>query len=339
VQALSQQLDQVPGWQARARKRVRVVSLVWILLIAAGITSAVLYQTNPEMKRMAGIVMGLIATGISSALLYQVKQERERLAAVARAKAEAEDRAFAAEFGLQAPLVAGARVELGGIGVRWIPAGRFRMGSPAGEEGRFDKEVQHEVELSAGFFMAQTECTQGQWEAVMGSNPSKCKGSNLPVEQVSWEDAVAYCVKLTQKQRSEGVLPEGWKYALPTEAQWEYACRAGSTAARYGELDVVAWYPGNSGRITHPVGSKEANAWGLQDMLGNVNEWCGDWYGDYPSGSVTNPKGPSSGSFRVLRGGSWYCNPQFCRAAYRNRSAPDYRLNCIGFRPALVPVR
>ena len=235
-----------------------------------------------------------------------------------------------------------------GVPVRWIPSGWFMMGSPPDEEDVDDEDVddedvdddsQHQVILSKGFFLAETVCTQGQWEAVMGNNPSAFKGQHLPVEQVSWDEAVDYCRKLTAKQRAEGSLPEGWEYRLPTEAEWEYAARAGTTGARYGELDAIGWWDGNSGRQTHPVSQKAANAWGLHDMMGNVWEWCSDWYGDYPTGSVTDPTGPSSGSNRVVRGGSWVNDAWSARSAVRLWFDPGVRYCTLGFRPALSSVR
>ena len=233
----------------------------------------------------------------------------------------------------------GSSCSFGGIPVRWIPPGSFMMGSPDSEKERDSDETQHEVVLSQGFFMAETECTQGQWEAVMGGNPSYFKGTQRPVERVSWSEAVEYCRKLTAKQRTEGILPEGWEWRLPTEAEWEYAVRAGTTGARYGDLDTIAWHGGNSGRGTHPVSQKAANAWGLQDMMGNVWEWCSDWSGDYSTGSVTDPTGPSSGSSRVRRGGSWDYDARVARSASRSRSVPGFRYDFLGFRPALSSVR
>ena len=263
----------------------------------------------------------------------------ERAIADAKVKAEPAERAMAMKLGLRRPFEPGARGQLGAIAVHWIPAGRFTMGSSSSEEGRDSDESQHQVMLSRGFFMAETECTQGQWEAVMGSNPSNFKGTDRPVEQVSWGEAVEFCRKLTAKQRQEGVLPEGWEWRLPTEAEWEYAARAGTTGARHGELDAIAWHGGNSGRETHGVKGKQANAWGLHDMIGNVWEWCGDWYGDYPTGSVTDPTGPGSGSFRVNRGGSWYFDAGSARSADRFWFGPGDRISNLGFRLALSSVR
>jgi formylglycine-generating enzyme required for sulfatase activity len=181
--------------------------------------------------------------------------------------------------------------------------------------------------------MAKTEVTQAQWRAVMGSDPSYFKGDDLPVEEVSWDDAQ----KFIKKVNDSGVIPEGWKVALPSEAQWEYACRADETGPYSGgTIEQVAWYDGNSGSKTQPVGTKKPNAWGLYDMHGNVWEWCADWYDDSLSGG-TDPTGPSLGVYRVYRGGSWLSFAARCRAAYRIRRNPGDRNFNLGFRPALVP--
>ena len=226
-----------------------------------------------------------------------------------------------------------------GLLVHWIPAGRFMMGSPSTETDRSPNEAQHNVTLSRGFFLAETECTQSQWEAVMGSNPSRFKGADRPVEKVSWDESLEFCRKLTDQQRKQGVLPEGWSWRLPTEAEWEYAARAGTTGPRHGELEAIAWHSGNSGSETHPVKQKAANAWGLYDMIGNVFEWCSDWYGDYPTGGVSDPTGPNSGSLRVFRGGSWRYDAGLCRSASRYCFELGDRNSFLGFRPVLSSVR
>jgi formylglycine-generating enzyme required for sulfatase activity len=214
--------------------------------------------------------------------------------------------------------------------LKLIPAGPFTMGSPTSESGRGNDETQHSVTISQPFYMGVYEVTQAQWQAVMGSNPSHFTGDlNRPVEQVSWNDCQAFCQKVSAKT--------GKTVRLPTEAEWEYACRAGSTGRySFGDSDSAlgnyAWYYDNSGNTTHPVGQKQPNAWGLYDMHGNVWEWCQDWYGPYSSGSVTDPSGPGSGEYRVLRGGSWYYIPPFCRAAVRRRLTPDNRWNNSGVR-------
>jgi formylglycine-generating enzyme required for sulfatase activity len=197
------------------------------------------------------------------------------------------------------------------------------MGSPTGEEGREADENQHRVTITRAYCMKATEVTQGEWQAVMGSNPSAFKncGANCPVEQVSWDDAVGYANALS---RREG-LPECYAgstftglgcrgYRLPTEAEWEYAARAGTTGATYGKLNSVAWSYDNAGETTHPVRQKQPNAWGLYDMLGNVWEWTGDWNDAYPA-TVTDPTGPATGSGRVFRGGSYNSYARNARVA------------------------
>jgi formylglycine-generating enzyme required for sulfatase activity len=222
-----------------------------------------------------------------------------------------------------------------------IPKGVFTMGSPASEQGRESDETQHEATLTKPFYLQTTEVTQGQWQAIMGANPSYFKdcGADCPVEQVSWNDCQEFIRRLNQQ---EG----GNTYRLPTEAEWEYACRAGSTTAFANggitetgcgwdpNLASIGWYCGHSGKKTHPVAQKTPNAWGLYDMHGNVWEWCEDRYGDYPYGSVTDPEGTSSGGDRVLRGGSWFVPAGYCRSAVRGAYSPDCRDNYFGFRVA-----
>ena len=226
----------------------------------------------------------------------------------------------------------------------FIPPGNFMMGSPSNESGRTDDESQHRVTLTQGFYMQTTEVTQGQWQEVMGSNPSHFNncGDNCPVEQVSWNDVQEFIRKLNQR---EG----GNRYRLPTEAEWEYAARAGSTTAFANggiselecgydaSLNAMGWYCGNADGKTHPVARKQPNTWGLYDMHGNVWEWCQDWYGNYPSGSVTDPQGSSSGSFRVLRGGGWNDGAWSCRSAGRGGRGPGRRSGALGFRLAFSP--
>lgn len=208
---------------------------------------------------------------------------------------------------------------------RYCPPGTFWMGSPSSESGRDKDEKQHQVTLREGFWMMETEVTQKQWKAVMGNNPSKFKGDDLPVEMVSWNDCREFCKKCAQL-----ALP----VQLPTEAQWEYACRAGSAGVYADSLNDTAWYKSRKTRAvgTRSVGTKKPNVWGLYDMHGNVREWCQDWYGSYPVGKVTDPVGPSTGSNRVVRGGSWYNNAQYCRSAYRNYYDPANRYYYLGFR-------
>jgi formylglycine-generating enzyme required for sulfatase activity len=231
-------------------------------------------------------------------------------------------------------------------GMIWIPSGTFTMGSPATEQDRSGNEgPQTVVTLTKGFWMGRYEVTQAEYLSVMGSNPSSFTGDlNRPVERVNWYEATDYCGRLTAQERAAGRLPTGWAYRLPTEAEWEYAARAG-TAARfsygddpgYTQLGNYAWYPANSGSQTHAVGQKQPNPWGLYDMAGNVWEWCLGWYATYPGGSVSDPVGPVSGSDRLLRGGSWGDGgARYCRSASRNNNTPDSRHLSIGFRAVLT---
>ena len=229
-----------------------------------------------------------------------------------------------------------------GMKLCWIPAGKFTMGSPEDEAGReADKEAQVKVELTRGFWIGQYEVTQEEYEEVMGTNPAKFKevGKRAPVEMVNWEMAMNFCKELTEREQKQGKLPEGWAYTLPTEAQWEYACRAGEKGPYSGgKPDEVAWYEGNSGGTTHPVGEKLANPWGLHDMHGNVREWCQDWYDpSYPGGVLIDPQGPATGSDRVHRGGRWGLSALDARCAERGRGRPGGTDFGIGFRVVLAP--
>lgn len=231
----------------------------------------------------------------------------------------------------------------------YMPPGTFTMGSPESESDRDgDEGPQTEVTLTAGFWMGRYEVTQRQYLAVMGTNPSYFTGDlDRPVEIVSWDDAINYCAARTAQERATGRLPDGWEYRLPTEAQWEYACRAGTTTQfsygddpAYAQLADYGWYDGNSGSQSHRVGQKLPNPWGLYDMHGNVWEWCSDFYADsLPGGSVADPAGPSSGSSRVYRGGSWEFGGQCCRSADRRRVPPSLTDRTLGFRVAAVQVR
>jgi len=212
-----------------------------------------------------------------------------------------------------------------------IPAGTFQMGSTAG--GYPGEQPVHSVTISRTFYMQKTEVTQTQWRAVMGSNPSyfsSC-GDTCPVEQVSWDDITTFL------QRLNAQTP-GVRYRLSTEAEWEYAARAGTTGETYGTLDAIAWYGLNSAGRTHAAAGKQANAWGLYDMIGNVFEWVSDWYEEpYSSASVTNPTGPATGTSRVMRGGSWLLDSILARAANRGSLTPSLGVNFIGFRLVRTP--
>jgi len=223
-----------------------------------------------------------------------------------------------------------------------INPGTFMMGSPQSEQGRRADETQHKVTLTKSFQIGKFLITQEQWQAVTGDNPSafaRCTqcSTDCPVELVSWDDCQEFISALNSHFPSGG-------FRLPTEAEWEYSCRAGTTGARYGELDKIAWYNKNSEGTIHPVGLKQPNAWGLYDMIGNVWQWCQDLYGDdgsqgpptidYPSGSATDPKGRSSGSFRVRRGAGWEDNAFTCRAANRKYNSPNLKHDFLGLRIA-----
>jgi len=260
--------------------------------------------------------------------------------------------------------------------LRWIPPGRFLMGSPPqetqglaredAERTWFEREhPRHQVTLTKGFWLFDTPCTQALWSAVMGSNPSRFKSADRPVEQVSWDDAQGFVARINARVPGLGL-------ALPTEAQWEHACRAGTGTALYTgpirilganhapELDAIAWYTGNSGvgfeladgydasagperqysdakSGTHPVCRKKPNPWGLYDMIGNVWEWCADGPRKYGADPVADPMGgPEPGAGRVIRGGSWGDEARFGRCAFRYQNAPDNRLDDLGFRCARV---
>lgn len=223
----------------------------------------------------------------------------------------------------------------------WIEPGTFTMGSPSDEAERNKAEGPlTRVTLTRGFWLGKTEVTQAQYEAVAGTNPSTFKenGGDAPVERVSWIDAMAFCRKLTERERAAGRLPDGYAYTLPTEAQWEFAHRAGSTGAYPGEPDVTAWHAANSQGTTHPVAKKRANAWGFHDMAGNVIEWCLDWYGNYPGGAVSDPPGPARGYYRMALGGSWRTDARLGRSAARSGGSEGRLDYTIGFRLALSAV-
>lgn len=226
-----------------------------------------------------------------------------------------------------------------------IPKGTFKMGSPENEPERSRSEFLHEVTISSDFYLGVYEVTQAQYMTVIGSNPShfqgdkiKDYGRNHPVEQVSWEDAVEFCRKLSEFPEEQKL---GRVYRLPTEAQWEYACRAGTTTRysfgdNYLMLSDYAWFEKNSDFQTHAVGKKKPNAWGLHDMHGNVQEWCSNWKGNYQKWAVTDPVGPEEGFFRIHRGGSWTLSSSFFRSAETSGSKPSARTSSTGFRVALI---
>lgn len=230
----------------------------------------------------------------------------------------------------------------------------FLMGSPSNEVDRAGNETLHPVTLTRGFFIGKYPITQAEYQSVTGSNPSYFNGVrgttdygtdlNRPVESVYWFLATSYCEALTLRERQAGRIPANWAYRLPTEAEWEYACRAGlPTRFSYGDdpgyvlLGNYAWYSANSNSRTHPVGQKLPNPFGLHDLHGNVYEWVQDLYGNYPTGWVFDPQGPDSGYNRVFRSGAWSAIGKFCRAASRSSADPGIPFNYIGFRVVLAP--
>lgn len=228
----------------------------------------------------------------------------------------------------------------------WIPPGSFVMGSPTNEPLRGSDEVRHTVNITQGFYMSKYEVTQGEFLSVVGSNPSFFTGSsNLPVESVTWSAATNYCARLTAREAAAGRLPAEWTYRLPTEAEWEYACRAGTTTAYTtgSTLDksLANYNPGDGTAVGKPtpVGSYPPNAWGLYDMMGNEWEWCQDLYGAYPTNTVSDPAGAATGTARVFRGGAWYFDKDQTRSAWRGSVFTTLYNSAYGFRVVVAPVR
>jgi formylglycine-generating enzyme required for sulfatase activity len=252
------------------------------------------------------------------------------------AEAQAHQQAWAKHLGQ--PLVTTNSL---GMRLVLIPPGEFVMGSPTTEQGRNASERQHRVRLTKAFYMATTEVTQGQWRAVMGKNPSYFIGDSLPVDTVCWDEAAEFCRKLSER--------EGARYRLPTEAEWEFACRAGTTTPFHSGDTISTDLANYDGNFTYGKGKKglfreestkagsfAPNAWGLHDLHGNVWEWCADWHGDYSAGDATDPTGPSQGEKRVVRGGCWINFPAVCRSANRGGTVPrSWNFN-FGFRVVRV---
>ena len=222
----------------------------------------------------------------------------------------------------------------------WIPSGALTMSGPTYGGPTY-------VYLTKSFWMGKFDVTQAEYQSVMSNNPSYFTGNpNRPVDSVTWFEAADYCAALTARDRASGSISTNWTYRLPTDAEWEYACRAGTTTTYcFGEdplgnrLGFYAWYNVNAGGQTHEVGSRAPNRWGLYDMQGNVWEWCQDLYGGLSGGNITDPQGPSSGSTRVIRGGSWDYDASGCASAYRGNGYPSDRYSYYGFRVVLAPVQ
>ncbi|MDR0941728.1 MAG: formylglycine-generating enzyme family protein [Bacteroidales bacterium] len=267
---------------------------------------------------------------ISAETAYNAwKEQREKSAIIELRISECKNRVLKSVHGDITVTVKGYSFTMIGI-----EGGSFTMGctSEQGSDCDSDEKPAHSVTLSS-YRIGKYEVTQGLWKAVMGSNPSYFTGDNLPVEQVSWEDAMEFIRSLNFHTNKE--------FRLPTEAEWEYAARGGDRSngteysGAYSNPDNAGWYSGNSDRKTHPVGTKRPNELGIYDMTGNVWEWCSDWFNGYSSSSQTNPKGVSSGYYRVIRGGSWSNDASDCRVAIRHYSAPGYRSGGVGFRLVL----
>jgi formylglycine-generating enzyme required for sulfatase activity len=218
----------------------------------------------------------------------------------------------------------------------WCQPGAFMMGSPWDEAGRGFDEIQQEVSLSKGFWLCEYSVSQKQWEESMGTSPSLYKGDSLPLDTVSWDEAVDFCSKLTERERKAGQISSGMEYCLPTEAQWEYACRAGTKTPFATGHELTGDQANIDGEGTTPVDSYKPNPWGFSDMHGNVYEWCSDWYGKYPASPVSDPTGPKDGQARVRRGGHWGYGAEGARSAFRRKLSPDQQIpGYLGFRVSL----
>ena len=281
---------------------------------------------SKPLRQVTGDVNKQVQAG-SHRIVWDVLSEREKLAGA--------NICFKVEVNSVRFTVDGASFMVNGVSFEMVhvEGGTFRMGATSEQEddAYSDEKPVHSVILSS-YYIGKTEVTQALWQAVMGSNPSNFKGADLPVECVSWNDCQEFIQKLNRLT--------GRNFRLPTEAEWEFACRGGNNSRGYkysgsNDIDNVAWYWDNSGGKTHPVGTKAPNELGIYDMSGNVWEWCSDWYADYTSYSQTDPTGSQSGSYRVLRGGGWNYYARRCRSSNRIISFPSYRGYDLGLRLAL----
>jgi formylglycine-generating enzyme required for sulfatase activity len=357
--------------KTRCSKLVRLLSVVWLIVWA--VASRASAQSSPSLGlrlsagqptlSLTGVVGAVYsiqyATGLSSTNLWvdrTLLQAQGAGSVWTDPSAPATGQRFYRAVSVPAPA---------DPNLVFIHPGTFTMGSPTNEAERFSDETQHTVTISRGFWMEKYLVTQGDYLAVVGSNPSYYTSANgysddptRPVEMVNWYDATNYCALRTQQERAGGLIPTNYVYRLPTESEWEYADRAETTTAFYlgsglhsGQANFNGqWiYDASVGTINNPsgiyrgqtaaVGSYAANGWGLYDMIGNVFEWCQDGYGAYPAGSVTDPQGAASGSARVVRGGCWGSTGGICRSAHRIFFAPGYQdfNGKFGFRVLLAP--
>ncbi|MEW5912374.1 MAG: SUMF1/EgtB/PvdO family nonheme iron enzyme, partial [Thermodesulfobacteriota bacterium] len=339
----------------KKKKSAVLIVLAFLVLVAIGVGAGISFYHRQQAAEQARIARererqeGARRAAEGQARIAAIrKQQEETRRREAEARRQEEERRKTAEREKQEQAKKAATEQARKISPRFtnsvgmefalIPAGSFMMGSPESDEDGYEGErPQHRVEITKPFYLGVTEVTQGQWKAVMGNNPSyyfKQCGDDCPVEGVSWSDAQEFIRRLNRREGKE-------LYRLPTEGEWEYACRAGSsTRYSFGDsesaLGDYGWYRSNSGMGTHPVARKKANAWGLYDMHGNVWEWVSDWYGSYSASPTRDPQGPSSGSARVIRGGSWNYFPRLLRSADRLRSDPSNRNLNVGFRVARI---
>jgi formylglycine-generating enzyme required for sulfatase activity len=307
---------------------IRLMTLVCLMLSASGISGCTGDSGNATNSNAS--------SGGNAPDASEVQQTTKPFDSIPLAKDESYEVPATPEG-----MAAGEIRELTALKIRfaWCPSGQFKMGSAQDAPGSERNETQFDVSLSRGFWLQQTELAQVHYEALMGANPSTFPGADHPVESLSHEDAIEFCRRLSELPPEKN---SGNVYRLPTEAEWEYACRAGSTTAfSFGDdealLGEYGWFAGNAERTTHAVGGRKPNAWGLHDMHGNVAEWCSDFYADYPAGPVTDPRGPESGGQVSIRGGGWFFVAQHARSAHRDAYQPEAKYAGLGFRLVAVP--
>ncbi len=327
--AIDAELDRLRGLTGKPESELARETMALLQGFESRVAAARKAREKRKVKNLTVMSLLLLAVAAATSLVINEYAKAGGEAVFAKEKAEA---AYAKSSGKRAGEEKVIQISPGvTMTFCWCPAGKFTMGSPPSEADRGKDENQVEVTLSRGFWMAKTEVTQAQWQAVMGANPSHFKGTDRPVENVSWNDTQVFLKKVNALVGSS----DGGKMALPTEAQWEYAARAGDTGPfSGGTLDEVSWNCQNNQERTHPVGTKKPNAWGLHDVHGNVAEWCWDLYGTHETESLTDPQGATSGTNRMLRGGCWGGKPIYSRAAFRGNNLPSSAMQYFGFRVA-----